>query len=370
MTAAPSHASDWIHSGEALHAWLAALPDHAVVGMDTEFMRRDTYYPQLALLQLGHAGRYALVDPTAFKIGTALQESLQQRELVAVMHSASEDLEALTDILPDGPPRLYDTQIAASLAGLGLSLSYRALVEIVAGVVLDKGETRSDWLQRPLTEAQRGYATLDVVYLQDIRQHLDQRLSALGRHAWLDEECNRLKQRSAGRHADPQPQRSLRPAAEWPVEQQALLRRLLLWREQTARDINRPKTWLLDEPLALSLAQHPPRSRSELEQRSRGMRALRSAQREALSELLQPAPTDAEIAATEPVLGLPQGEAKRALASMKQVIDAEASRLDLPAGLLCPRKVLEDYVLSRQVPALFDGWRGPILADALASRLP
>lgn len=364
------YSSQWINSAEALQEWLAPIENQACLGMDTEFMRRDTFYPQLALLQLEHAGRYALVDPTAFEVGTLLQDVQHRRALVTIMHSASEDLEALGQLLPNGPDRLYDTQIAASLAGLGFGLSYRALVETVAGVVLDKGETRSDWLQRPLTESQRGYATLDVVYLQAIRQHVDEKLNTLGRQDWLTEECERLKQRGAGRHTEAQPQRHVRPAAEWPAEQQAMLRRLLLWREQTAREINRPKTWLLDDTHALSLAERPPRDRGELDQRTRGLRALRAAQREALHDVLQPPVSAEEIAATEPVLGLPQGEAKRALASMKQVVDTQAARLDLPAGLLCPRKVLEDYVLSRQTPALFHGWRGPLLAEALASRLP
>ncbi len=367
---APDHSSPWIATAAALQAWLAEVPDHASLGMDTEFMRRDTFYPQLALLQLAHDDRYALVDPLAFPLGSLLRDTQRERQLTIVMHSASEDLEALSQILPGGPDRLYDTQIAASLAGLGLSLSYRALVEHVSGVILDKGETRSDWLQRPLTDAQRGYATLDVVYLQAIRHDLDTRLDALGRQSWLHEECDRLKQRSAGRHVDPQPQRYMRPAAEWPAEQQARLRRLLLWRERMARELDRPRTWLLDDAHALSLAERPPRDRAELDQRTRGMRALRSAQREALAALLQPPVGADEIAATEPVLGLPQGEAKRALAAMKQVVDAEAARLDLPAGLLCPRKTLEDYVLSGRTPALFEGWRGPLIADALASRLP
>ncbi|QNK01608.1 ribonuclease D [Dyella telluris] len=362
--------ADWIQRREDLQAWLAELPGDAALGFDTEFMRRNTFYPQLALIQLGWNGRYALVDPLAFDINDALRPLIGEGNAVTVMHSASEDLEALSPLLPHGPRQLFDTQIAAAFVGMGLGISYRALVAELAGAELDKGETRSDWLQRPLTDSQRVYATLDVVYLKTVHEQLAERLAQRDRTAWHAEDCERLKQRACYREGDPQPQRGFRSASEWRPEQQALLRRVLLWRDQSARSLDRPRPWLLEDAAAMSLAQQPPRSARELEERTRGQRALRSPQRVELLDLLQ-RPVDAdEISATGPILESPQGEAKRALAAMKDSVDKHAEQLELPPGLLCPRKVLEEYVVTAEWPDFLEGWRRGVLFEPLSSLLP
>ncbi len=361
--------ADWIDQRQTLQAWLAALPADAVVGVDTEFMRRNTFYAQLALLQLGWDGHHALVDPLAFDIGDALQPMLGAG-MVTVMHSASEDLDTLAPLLPTGPHTLFDTQIAAAFVGMGLGISYRALVIELTGVELDKGETRSDWLQRPLTDSQRSYAALDVVYLKTIHEQLAARLRQRGRSAWHAEDCARLKQRATRREGDPQPQRTLHGAAEWSAPRQALLRRLLLWRDVSARTLNVPRPWLIDDALALSLAHQPPASLLELEQRSRGQRALRSAPRKELFALFATPVSDAEVAATTLIAGHAQGETKKSLSAMKQDVDALALELDLPSGLLCPRKVLEEYVVTTVWPEFLDGWRHDLLHDRLLGLLP
>jgi ribonuclease D len=365
----PPPKADWIDQRDKLEQWLAELSAGTAVGLDTEFMRRNTFYPQLALLQLGWNERYALVDPLAFDIGNALAP-LKRNDVITLMHSASEDLETLVPWLPEGPGVLFDTQIAAAFAGMGLGISYRALVADMAGVELDKGETRSDWMQRPLTASQNAYATLDVVYLHTIHQQLTERLAQRGRTAWHAEDCERLKRKSCRREGDPQPQLALRGAAEWPREQQALLRRLLMWRDSAARRLDRPRPWLIEDALALSLAQQPPNHLGELEQRSSGQRALRSAQREEVFELLTQPLTDDEIADTDPIPPYPQGAAKQALSAMKQRVDNLAVELDLPPGLLCSRKSLEEYVVTTQWPEALEGWRRSVLHDPLARLLP
>jgi ribonuclease D len=253
---------------------------------------------------------------------------------------------------------------------MGLGVSYRALVAELAGAELDKGETRSDWMQRPLTASQRSYATLDVVYLDTLHAQLAERLRLRDRSAWHAEDCERLKRRAAHRDGDPQPQRGFRPAADWPRAQQALLRRILLWRDRSARTLDRPRPWLLEDVLAMSLAQQPPASPAELDQRSRGQRALRAPQRAELFALIAPPVSDEELAATAAIPAFPQGEAKKALAAMKQWIDQRAAELDLPPGLLCPRKVLEEYVVTAEWPDFLDGWRRDVLHDRLPALLP
>lgn len=370
MSVTPAATAAWIDHRDALLAWLSDVPANAALGVDTEFMRRNTFHPQLALLQLGWEGRYALVDPLAFAIGDALLPRMAAANSPIVMHSAGEDLEALAPLLPEGPGTLFDTQIAAAFVGMGLGVSYRALVAELVGIELDKGETRSDWLQRPLTASQRLYATLDVVYLEPLHEQLAARLAERDRSAWHAEDCERLKRRANAREGDPQPQRAFRAAADWSRAQQALLRRLLLWRDRSARALDRPRSWLLEDALALSLAQSPPASLAELEQRARGQRALRAAQRVELYELLAPAPGDDELAMTAPVAAPLLGPAKKTLAAMKDTVDRLAADLDLPPGLLCPRKALEEYVISGDWPEFLEGWRRGVLYDRLSTLLP
>lgn len=366
----PDVTADWIGDRSTLQAWLAEVPAGASVGLDTEFMRRDTFHPRLALLQIGCHGRHALIDPLAFAIDDALLPTLGNRATTTIIHSAGEDLETLAPLLPDGPGTLFDTQVAAAFAGIGPGVSYRALVAELCDVELDKGETRSDWLQRPLTDSQRRYAALDVVYLESVHDQLAARLQARGRSAWFIEDCDRLRQRASHRGGDLQPQRTLHGAAEWPTAQQALLRRILLWRDHAARVLDRPRPWLVDDALAMSLAHEPPSSLADLEQRSRGQRALRSAQRSELFTLLGAPATEEEIAATTPIAAHPQGAAKKALQAMKALVDAEAAALDLPAGLLCARKVLEEYVATHTWPEALSGWRETVLRDRLPALLP
>jgi ribonuclease D len=362
-------AADWITCDEDLAAWLQPLAADDMLGLDTEFMRRNTFYPQLALLQLAHGDRFALVDPTTFDIGPTLRAALQGHRGDCVMHSPSEDLEALATVLPGGPTPLFDTQLAAAFVGLGLGISYRALVAEFTGVELDKGETRSDWLQRPLTDSQKAYATLDVVHLRVVYDALRERLAERGREAWLREDCERLQARAGRRDGDPQPQRDCRGASEWPREQQALLRRILLWRDRAARHYDVPRPWLLDDANAMSLAQEPPRSESALIEVTRGQRALRSARRRELLDLLQQPLTAGEIDDTAAIPPAPRREHRSLLNALKKEVNRIAEDLDLPAGLLCPRRLLEGLVVGGDWPEQLGGWREPFLREPLTALL-
>lgn len=361
----------WIDRREALDTWLAPVGPSAVVGLDTEFMRRNTFYPQLALLQLAHEGRYALIDPVAFSLADSLKATFAGQPVVTVMHSAGEDLEAMAPFLPEGPHTLFDTQIAASFVGMGLGISYRALVAELVGAELDKGETRSDWLQRPLTESQKLYATLDVVHLHPVHAILSERLAERGREGWHAEDCARMKRRASHREGDPQPQRAFKPAADWNPEKQALLRRVLRWREGMARSLDKPRSWMLEDAGALALCEVLPHSIADLDERVRGTRSLRSEQRRELFDLLH-RPLDAEeIESTTPITGHPAGDEKRAINEMRSAIDTLATQLDLPPGLLCARRSMEELVMSGGVwPEALEGWRRGVLYDRLTPLLP
>ncbi len=366
--------NEWIEAGPALQAWIAQQPPHTLIGLDTEFMRTDTFRPKLALIQANIGGAIALLDAPKIRKDAnnsapdALAARLRDPACLCVMHSASEDLEALAGIVPEGPAVLFDTQIAAAMTGLGAGLSYQKLVALLLTIDLPKAETRSDWLQRPLTAAQLDYAAQDVVHLPHLYALLAEKLAALGRSDWLAEDCRRLIERVCHSVPDTQPQRAFRGASDWPAESQALLRRVLLWRDASARTLDKPRPWILDDAHALNLSAQPPRDGNELFERSKGLRALRSAQRQELLAVLQ-APLDADELDFAPIPPPLTSAEKRVLASMRDDVAAIATGLEIPEGLLCPRRHLESLMSDRAWPAALEGWRKPLLQEVLMERM-
>lgn len=343
--------------------------DREPIGLDTEFIRRSTFFPKLALVQAAHSSGCWLLDPLAYDAGADVRTLLAGR--VCVMHSAGEDMEALAPLLDDVPLQLFDTQIAAALCGMGLGLSYQKLVAGLLGVEISKDETRSDWLQRPLTASQREYAELDVAYLVELQDDLSGRLARLGRREWHAEDCERLVRRADRRRSpDPQPQRSFSAASDWPPEAQVRLRRILLWRNQAARTLDKPKPWLLDDAHALNLAHQPPATPQALFDRVKGQRALRGPQRAELFPLLHAPASSQELAELSPIPPAPRGEYKRVIDSMRTAVQAVAARLELPAGLLCPRRLIVEFATTREWPEGLQGWRQGLLQEVLTPLLP
>lgn len=344
--------------------------DRDPLGLDTEFMRRNTFHPKLALAQAAHGGACWLIDPSAYDAGADVRALVAER--VCVMHSAGEDLEALAPSLGDTPLQLFDTQIAAAMCGMGPGLSYQKLVAAMLGLDIPKDETRSDWLQRPLTAGQIDYAAQDVAHLAELHEKLSGELQRRERGAWLAEDCARLVERAQRnqKETDPQPQRGFPGAAEWPREAQARLKRVLVWRDESARKLDRPRPWVLDDAHALALSQQPPANGGELFERVKGQRALRGQQRAELLAQLQATATPEELMALAPIPASPKGEARRAVDAMRAVVQAVAATLDLPAGLLCPRRLIEEFAATGTWPAGLQGWRAGLLEAKLTPLLP
>ena len=173
------------------------------VALDTEFVWERTYYPGLGLVQVGLGGSdIALLDTTAIPDLSPLGGLLEDGGVQKVLHDAAQDLQILARATGSQPVNAFDTQRAAGLVGLPATLSLQDLVEWAAGVRLDKGETRSDWLRRPLTDSQLGYAAADVRHLLDARRKILAEAEARGRAAWVASEMGRYDERSLYDEAD------------------------------------------------------------------------------------------------------------------------------------------------------------------------
>ncbi|HEY4597347.1 MAG TPA: ribonuclease D, partial [Thermoanaerobaculia bacterium] len=171
----------------AAERWAAA----PVLGLDTEFVRTNTFYHRLGLIQVTDGATSWLVDPLAARDLSPLAAVFRSPG-VKVLHSASEDIEVFYRALGVLPEPLFDTQIAGALAGAGAFLSYQKLVAAYLGVELAKEETRTDWLARPLSPGQLAYAAEDVAYLVPLYERLTADLQALGRLDWALEDSAAL----------------------------------------------------------------------------------------------------------------------------------------------------------------------------------
>ena len=183
----------WVDTPEGLQAACEALTTADLVALDTEFFRESSFFPVPALIQLTAGEVVYLIDPQAIAASDDLRQLLSAGP-PKLIHACSEDLDVLALWAGVTVAPLVDTQIAESFLGADPAMGYRRLVAQRCGVDLPKEETRSNWLERPLTPAQLDYAALDVVYLPVIWEQQRQALATLGRERWFEEECEALSQ--------------------------------------------------------------------------------------------------------------------------------------------------------------------------------
>ena len=359
--------SHWISNPDELRDRLAAaLPaTGARVGLDTEFVRERTWWPQLALVQIAVGDALLLVDPLAPGITEALAPLLADTAVLKVMHSASEDLIAFKHACGVVPAPLFDTQVAAALTGVGAGVGYQRLVQETLGVALSKGETRSDWLRRPLSPAQLEYAIDDVRHLFALHDQLDARLSQLDRRAWLDEDCARMVANARRDELERWPHLSMRAVQFLDAAGQTRLLRLLRWRDAYARDTDRPRNWILDGELATALARNPPLDLAALQrQLDATPKSPRSLAAAILQALQTPLPDEADAPA-------PRSDErdKAALRRLQEAVAARSAALGLPDGVLASKRWVEALLDGDDWPGPLSGWRRAQLEPALAPLL-
>lgn len=342
----------------------AALDEHLqrwrgapFLALDTEFIREQTYYPQLCLIQVGDGASNVCVDPLAGLDLAPLLALLDLPEAVSVFHAAGQDLEIFMRLTGRGPAPLFDTQIAGSLLGYGEQLGYAGLVEKMLGVKLDKSLSRTNWARRPLNAAEIAYAADDVRYLAEIYPRLLRELQERDRLSWLQEDCAAMVDPARyGISPDTEWQR-LKGLARLESRAQHVAARLAAWREVIAEERDRPRRWILSDEALYAMAERQPRTLAQLndlavlppksiERHGEALIALIEAamQIDAPPLLLDARPSDAEKARLKRLL-----ERARAI----------ANTLGIPASLLAPRADVEALVTEgdKAKVALLRGWR-------------
>jgi len=332
----------YVDSDPALRDLCALLQESPWLSVDTEFMREKTYYPRLCLLQVADGRTAACVDPLAIRDLSPLLEMLYAPGRVKAFHAARQDLEIFLSQWGRLPAPIFDTQIAAMLAGLGEQIGYAALVKQLLGLDLEKGHTRTDWCRRPLHPEQITYAYEDVIHLGEVYLQLHERLQALGRLSWLEEDFSSLSDPATYRTEPEEAWRRIKGRQTLRGVQRAVLQRLAAWREREAQARDRPRRWLLADEVLVALARRMPADPGTLS-RVRGVESgamgrwgglllsliaeARAIARESWPEEEQrgPVPTPAQEALTDLL-----SAALRLLADAQQISPgAVASRSDL-----------------------------------------
>ncbi len=253
-----------VDSAEMLDTFCASLKGEKWLALDTEFIREKTYYPKLCLLQVGVPGNIACIDPLALPDLSPLLDILYDRNIVKVLHSCSQDMEIFACLKGEIPGPVFDTQLAAPLIGLPEQIGYANLVQEMAGVTLDKSQTRTDWSRRPLATAQLAYAADDVRYLAEIYPAFRQKLADMGRLEWLDAEFLACEQIDRYLRKPELAWQRIRGVDKLRPRPLSVLQALSAWREQVARDKNLPRNWILKDDTLSDIARMAPTTRDKL----------------------------------------------------------------------------------------------------------
>lgn len=251
-----------ITSTEALGEMVQAAKQAGAVGVDTEFVWDRTYYPTLGVVQIGFPdGRCELIDAPAIEDWSPLGELMADPAVVKILHDAQQDLTILRRVCGSDPRNIFDTQLTSGFVGLSSTVSLRDLLKTLLKVRLAKTETQSDWVARPLTDAQVQYAEDDVRDSVRLMERILERADGLGRREWIEDEMRYYEDASIYEERDPDAEMPrVRGSGALTHQQRNVLRALGAWRERTARRRNLPRSFILSDDAVVSLTKRLPKS--------------------------------------------------------------------------------------------------------------
>ncbi len=254
-----------INDSATLAALVERLAKTPFVAVDTEFMRENTYWPELCLIQIASSEEAAAIDPKAegIDLKPLLDLLVANSDVLKIFHAGGQDLEIVHNLTGKTPVPLFDTQVAAMALGYGEQVGYSSLVESMLGHVLDKGARFTDWSRRPLDKRQIDYAIADVTHLAAIFPMMVEKLRKNGRGGWLDEEMERLADPSSFAFAPEDAWKRLKLPGRNP-QLLGRLRAIAGWRETEARGKNIPRGRIIKDDTLAELAAHPPKSQDDL----------------------------------------------------------------------------------------------------------
>jgi ribonuclease D len=340
------------------------------VTVDTEFIRDNSYWPQLCVVQIAGPAEAALIDPLV--PGMDLQpilELLANREVLKVFHAARQDVEIFFHLTGRVPQPIFDTQVAAMVCGFGEQASLETLAQRLAGISIDKSSRFTDWSHRPLSERQIRYALDDVVHLRPIYERLREQLEQNRRASWLEDEMALLTDPATYRVDPGDAWRRLKVRAGKP-RFLAVLKEVAAWREEEAQRRDMPRNRLIRDEALLEIAAHAPTNVQDLARTrglSRGVAEGRFGQGLIAAVERALAKPEADWPKPEPKPILPQGLAPL-IDLLRVLLKSKCEAAGVAQKLVASAADLEAIAADDQaeVPAL-TGWRRKLFGeDALA----
>ncbi|WP_228243281.1 ribonuclease D [Porphyrobacter sp. GA68] len=348
----------------------ARLAQSPFVCVDTEFMRENTYWPELCLVQIGNEEEAAAIDPLAdgIDLSPLLDLLTDNEDVLKVFHAGGQDVEIIFNLTGKTPHPIFDTQIAMMAVSQSEQIGYANLVESWLGKTVDKGARFTDWSRRPLSDRQIEYAIGDVTYLATIFPRILKKLRKTDRGVWLDAEMERLADAANYQVQPDQAWQRLRA----PSRNAAVLGRmkaLAAWREMEAQDKNIPRGRIMRDETLADIAGHPPKSQADLAKvrgLSQGWRDNEIGRRlMAVLEQAEPLPKDEMPIRNE--RGAPLGKEGSLVADLlKLLLKIKARELDVAARLLARSDELEALAAGLRDLPMLQGWRREVFGrDAL-----
>ncbi|EAW2491037.1 ribonuclease D [Salmonella enterica subsp. enterica serovar Leoben] len=361
-----------IETDDALASLCEAVRACPAIALDTEFVRTRTYYPQLGLIQLFDGANVALIDPLGISDWSPLKAVLRDTGITKFLHAGSEDLEVFLNAFGELPEPLIDTQILAAFCGRPLSWGFAAMVEEYTGVELDKSESRTDWLARPLSERQCEYAAADVWYLLPIAKKLMIETEAAG---WLPaalDECRLMQQRRQEIQVPEEAWRDITNAWQLRTRQLACLQLLADWRLRKARERDMAVNFVVREENLWAVARYMPGSLGELDSLGLSGSEIRFHGKTLIS-LVAKAQALPEEALPEPLLNLMDMPGyRKAFKAIKALVAEVSASHHVSGELLASRRQINQLLnwhwkLKPQngQPELISGWRAELMEEKL-----
>jgi ribonuclease D len=355
-----------IDTAAALTAFVEGAANAKELALDTEFMREKTYRADLCLVQIAHDSIAVCIDPLPLPDLGSLAPLLVGGA-VKIMHAARQDLEVLLPAVGLVQP-VFDTQVAAALAGFPAQIGYAELARRLLGVELSKAHTRADWARRPLSADEQQYALDDVRHLSAIRAMLLGTLAEKGRMGWLDEELAGLANAEALRVDPDDAWKKVKGLPTLDPGRQRLAQELAAWRERRASDRNRPRGWILDDVSLRDIVLRLPTSLDALAALPEMQESVVRKCGEELLALVR-ASGIADAPPPLPRRERPDPALVAATKRLAEITAAVAAELSIGPEVLATRRELEKLAGGRQDVSLLRGWRADVVGKKLLSAL-
>ncbi|RKZ99982.1 MAG: hypothetical protein DRQ47_10170 [Gammaproteobacteria bacterium] len=361
---------NYIDCQKDLEQCCLALQASPLLSVDTEFVRERTYYSQPGLIQVSDGTTISLIDPNACEQLQVFFDLLESPDIRIAMHSSSEDVELFYSMGCGTIENLFDTQIAAAWLGEGQSISLQRLIEAHEKILIPKGHSRTNWLQRPLTDAQLNYAAVDVLYLNAICLRQEAALVKLGFFDFMVQDCDLRCEKTAIGEGDNLAYLKVKRAVTAIDDGLTRLQHLASWRERQARKDDKPRQHLIKDELLLAISLQSPTDKNQLSEmqgvtpyilRRYGQKIL-----EIISNIPQVSAQD-----NQPVISLRSlPGAGKTLNDCRDLMKQINNQQQIPIEVLPSKRWLEQFLLHYAVnwypqPDGWKGWRKQLLEEPI-----